>query len=59
MDAFFQYGLDASNLIAGSLIAVEAGAIVSDAAGIPWHPASDSFVAAPRALHSQLIELLA
>lgn len=58
MDLFFEYGRDAGNLLAASLIVTEAGGIVTDAAGNPWAASSESFVAAPVALHSQFISLL-
>lgn len=41
------------------LIAAEAGAIVTDAQGIPWTFASRSFVAAAPGLHAKAIETLA
>ena len=59
LDAFWEYGRDATNLIAGALVASEAGAVVTDTEGRPWHPGATSFVAAPAALHTKLIELLA
>jgi myo-inositol-1(or 4)-monophosphatase len=58
IDAFWQYGRDASNLLAGALVATEAGALVTDAGGSPWRAGSESFVAAPPALHAKLIKLL-
>ena len=59
VDAFWEYGHDAGNLLAGALIASEAGAVVTDAEGRPWQATSDSFLAAPPALHTRLVELLA
>ena len=56
LDAFWQYGRDAGNLLAASLVASEAGVTVTDADGRPWHAASDSFLAAPASLHAQLLE---
>ena len=58
IDAFWLYGRDAANLIGGALVAAEAGALVTDAEGAPWHANSASFVAAAPALHGKLIELL-
>jgi myo-inositol-1(or 4)-monophosphatase len=58
IDAFYEYGRDASNLVAGSLLASESGVLVTDAGGRPWSPSSASFLAAPAALHAQLVALL-
>ena len=58
IDAFWEYGRDAANLIGGALVAAEAGALVTDAEGAPWHVNSPSFVAAAPALHGKLIDLL-
>jgi myo-inositol-1(or 4)-monophosphatase len=58
IDAFWQYGRDDENLLGAALIAREAGARVTDAAGTPWRAGSDSFLAAPPALHRQLLTLL-
>ena len=59
MDAFWQYGRDAGNLLGASLVARESGASVTDAEGRPWHADSASFLAAPAGLHAQLVRLLA
>ncbi|MFC1411601.1 inositol monophosphatase [Streptacidiphilus sp. N1-12] len=59
IDAFYEYGRDAGNLLAGSLVASEAGALVTDINGRPWHPASPGFLAAPPALHGRILSLLA
>lgn len=58
IDAFWQYGSDAPNLIGASLIAAEAGAVVSDGLGAPWTPASECFVAASPSLHAPLLDAL-
>lgn len=58
IDAFWEYGQDAGNLLGAHLIAREAGAVVTEADGHPWHPASTSFLAAPAHLHTQLHALL-
>jgi myo-inositol-1(or 4)-monophosphatase len=58
IDAFWEYGRDTGNLLGAQLIAREAGAIVTEANGNPWHPASTSFLAAPTHLHTQLRALL-
>ncbi|MFJ5292942.1 inositol monophosphatase family protein [Streptomyces sp. NPDC088348] len=59
IDAFWQYGRDDENLLGAALIASEAGAQVTDAAGRPWQAGSDSFLAGPAVLHQQLLALLA
>jgi myo-inositol-1(or 4)-monophosphatase len=59
VDVFWEFGRDVANLVAGSLIAAEAGAIVTDAQGSPWTFASRSFVAAAPGLHGKVIEILA
>ena len=59
IDAFWEYGRDAGNLLAGSLVASEAGAVVTDVEGRPWHADSTGFLVAPAALHARLVELLA
>lgn len=59
LDGFWQYGQDAGNLIGAALVAREAGAAVSTASGQTWSPKSGSFLAAPRALHAQLLARLA
>ena len=58
VDVFWEFGRDAANLLAGSLIADEAGAIISDAQGNPWSAASCSFVAAAPGLHAKVIDVL-
>jgi hypothetical protein len=58
-DVFWEFGRDSANLLAGSLIADEAGAIISDARGNPWSATSDSFVAAAPGRHPQVINVLA
>ncbi|MEU6236173.1 inositol monophosphatase family protein [Kitasatospora sp. NPDC047058] len=55
---FWEYGADAGNLLPGALIAAEAGATVTDAAGAAWTAGSDSFLAAPPALHGEVVEVL-
>ncbi|MDX6760821.1 MULTISPECIES: hypothetical protein [Streptomyces] len=54
-----QYGEDANNLLPGALIAREGGALVTDADGHAWTPASPSCVAAPAALHADVLRVLA
>jgi myo-inositol-1(or 4)-monophosphatase len=58
LDAFWEFGLDAGNLLAGALVAAEAGALVTDIDGAPWTPQADSFVAAAPGLHGPLLDVL-
>ncbi|MFC4036487.1 inositol monophosphatase family protein [Streptomyces polygonati] len=58
LDAFWQYGRDATNLLPGALIAREAGAVVTDTSGAPWTVASPSFLAAAPGMHAALVPLL-
>ncbi|MFF4395018.1 inositol monophosphatase family protein [Streptomyces sp. NPDC001480] len=55
LDAFWQFGRDAANLLPGALVAREAGAVVSDADGKPWTAASDGFLVASAGLHGHLV----
>lgn len=59
LDAFWQYGRDPGNLLAASLVATEAGVVVTDMDGEPWRADSAGFLAAPARLHGQLLELFA
>lgn len=58
LDAFWQFGRDAANLLPGALVAREVGALVTDADGRPWTARSDSFLTAPVGLHARLVETL-
>ncbi|GAB2747264.1 inositol monophosphatase family protein [Kitasatospora kifunensis] len=59
LDAFWECGLDAPNLLPGALIAAEAGAKVTDHAGEPWRPStSTGFLAAPMSQHEALVRVL-
>ncbi len=55
---FWEYGPDAGNLLPGALIASEAGAAVTDAAGAAWTAGSDSFLAAAPGLHADALGVL-
>ncbi|MFJ9843022.1 inositol monophosphatase family protein [Kitasatospora sp. NPDC101155] len=55
---FWEYGADAGNLLPGALIASEAGAAVTDAAGAAWTAGSDSFLAAAPGLHADALGVL-
>ena len=59
IDAFWEFGRDDTNVLPGVLLAREAGAVVSDAAGRPWRPGADSIVVAGPALHAPLLAALA
>ncbi|MFI9271323.1 inositol monophosphatase family protein [Kitasatospora sp. NPDC052896] len=59
LDAFWEYGLDAANLLPGALVAAEAGALVTDPSGAPWTPSATGFLAAAAGRHAELVELLA
>jgi myo-inositol-1(or 4)-monophosphatase len=58
VDAFWQYGIDDTNLLGGALIAQGAGAIVTGTSGAPWKPGSPSSLAAAPGLHAELIRAL-
>ncbi|MBX7550379.1 hypothetical protein K1Y78_20560 [Streptomyces sp. tea 10] len=45
-------------MTAGALIAREAGALVTDAEGRPWHIGAPSFLAASPHLHPAFVQLL-
>jgi len=58
IDAFWQYGADDGNLLGASLVAQEAGAIVTDVRGAPWRAGAHSILVAAPGLHGRLCELL-
>ena len=58
IDAFWQYGVDDGNLLGASLVAQEAGAIVTDVRGAPWRVGAHSILVAAPGLHRRLCELL-
>ncbi|MFE2105260.1 inositol monophosphatase family protein [Kitasatospora sp. NPDC059463] len=55
---FWEFGPDAPNLLPGALIAAEAGATVTDAAGAAWTPVAGGFLAAAPGLHARALPLL-
>ncbi|MFF3363891.1 inositol monophosphatase family protein [Streptomyces misionensis] len=59
LDAFWQYGRDDTNLLAGVLIAQEAGAVVTDLNGKPWSAGADGILVASTQLHGRLLDVLA
>jgi len=56
--AYVLFWTSALHVAAGSLLAAEAGAVVSDVDGRPWTTRSDSIAAATSALHSDLLALV-
>ncbi|WP_410812159.1 inositol monophosphatase family protein [Micromonospora sp. 067-2] len=58
IDGFWQYGRDDANLLGASLIATEAGVLVTDTSGRPWAAGASSILAAPPSLHGQLLATL-
>jgi myo-inositol-1(or 4)-monophosphatase len=58
-DAYWEYSLQPWDMAAGSLIATEAGAIVTEATGGVFTPSSPHFVAANPQLHGPLCEVVA
>ena len=58
IDAFWQYGVDDGNLLGASLVAREAGAIVTDVTGARWRAGARSILVAAPGLHRRLRELL-
>jgi myo-inositol-1(or 4)-monophosphatase len=59
LDGFWEYGRDAGNLLGAALVARQAGAVVTDAAGAPWTAAADSIVVGAPGLHGSLLDALA
>jgi myo-inositol-1(or 4)-monophosphatase len=58
LDGFWEYGVDDVNLLGAALIAREAGAVVTDAAGQPWRAGARSILVAGPSLHAPLLALL-
>ena len=58
LDAFWQYGVDDGNLLGASLVAQEAGAIVTDALRAPWRSGARSILVAAPGLHRRLCDVL-
>jgi myo-inositol-1(or 4)-monophosphatase len=58
VDAFWQYGVDDGNLLGASLVAREAGAIVTDALRAPWRSGARSILVAAPGLHRRLCDVL-
>lgn len=58
LDGFWMHGADDGNLLAGALIAREAGAVVTDCSGAAWSAGADGILVAGPALHGRLLALL-
>ncbi|WP_084264455.1 inositol monophosphatase family protein [Actinomadura macra] len=58
MDAFWQFSQVRSGLLAGALLVVEAGGVVTDTRGGPWSLASDDFLATTPMLHAEAVRTL-
>lgn len=58
MEAFWQFSQVRSGLLAGALLVVEAGGVVSDTRGNPWQLSSPDFLASTRELHAAAVEVL-
>ena len=58
-DCFWEKNLQPWDTAAGSLIAREAGAIVTDLSGGAWDPRSNSILAATPAIHGEVLTCLA
>jgi myo-inositol-1(or 4)-monophosphatase len=58
IDGFWMYGVDDVNLLGAALIAREAGASVTDAAGEPWRAGASSILVAAPSVHAPLQALM-
>jgi len=58
MEAFWQFSQVRSGLLAGALMVVEAGGIVTDTHGRPWSTASTDFLATTPELHAAAVAAL-
>jgi myo-inositol-1(or 4)-monophosphatase len=58
IDAFWQFAGARADLLPGALLVAEAGGRISDAAGRPWTPASESFLAAAPGVHAEVVATL-
>ncbi|UGT55321.1 inositol monophosphatase family protein [Nocardia asteroides] len=58
IDAFWQFAGARADLLPGALLVTEAGGRISTAAGDPWSPDSDSFLAAAPGVHPAAIATL-
>lgn len=58
VDAYWQFECDLIGVAAGVLLVTEAGGIVTDLRGEPWHPGHSDIVAAAPGVHQELLALL-
>ncbi|MVO89427.1 3'(2'),5'-bisphosphate nucleotidase CysQ [Streptomyces sp. p1417] len=58
MDVFWQYSDVRSGLVAGALLAAEAGGVVTDVWGRPWDASSPDFLASAPGLHAAAVDVL-
>ncbi|MFD7027395.1 3'(2'),5'-bisphosphate nucleotidase CysQ [Streptomyces sp. NPDC059917] len=58
IDAFWQFAGARADLLPGALLVTEAGGRISDAAGRPWTPRSESFLAAAPGVHAAAVATL-
>ncbi|GLZ37146.1 inositol monophosphatase family protein [Actinokineospora sp. NBRC 105648] len=58
IEAFWQFAGARADLLPGALLVAEAGGRVSDTAGRPWTPASESFLAAAPSVHAEAVATL-
>jgi myo-inositol-1(or 4)-monophosphatase len=59
LDAFWEFGEDTFNCLAGVLLIQEAGGVVTDAGGHDYRMRATSLIAASRAVHTSLLAKLA
>ncbi|MCK2241358.1 MULTISPECIES: inositol monophosphatase family protein [unclassified Crossiella] len=58
LDVFWQYSDVRSGLLAGALLAREAGGVVTDTHGRPWRPGAADFLASAPAVHQAAVDVL-
>jgi myo-inositol-1(or 4)-monophosphatase len=59
MDVFWQLAAARADLLPGALLVAEAGGQISDIEGLPWTPASESFLASAPGVHAEAVIALA
>jgi len=57
-DAYFNLSLEPWDVAAASVIIEEAGGIISDLAGLPWHPKSGGCLASNGLIHKAMLKML-
>lgn len=58
VDAYWQYECDLIGVAAGVLLVTEAGGVVTDLRGVPWHPGATDILAAAPGVHNELLSIL-